>query len=182
MQKVILILLLFIGSQTFAQDAEIKFPVDEETGRAKYEGVLQAKDANTAQIYDRTIKWIHKFHKNPTKVIKSQDKAAGTIEGKARFALDGFDKKGNVMKNVGAVSYHFKIRIRDGRYKYEITRIRYETQSYYDVTKWYDKKQTNYNEKLFNSFIDQTLKYMDDLIDSMDENIAKAEKKKNDDW
>ncbi len=47
------------------------------------------------------------------------------------------------MKNVGAVSYHFKIRIRDGRYKYEITRIRYETQSYYDVTKWYDKNQIN---------------------------------------
>lgn len=183
MQKVMLVLLMFLGAQAFAQDnEEIAFPVDEETGNAKYEGVNAVKDASTAEIYDRAIKWVNKFYKNPTRVLQKQDKANGTIEGKARFALDGFDKKGNVMKNVGAVSYQFQIRIRDGRYKYEITRIRYETQSYYDVTKWYDKKQTNYNEKLFNSFIEQTVKYMDNMLNSMDESIATAEKAKSDDW
>jgi hypothetical protein len=183
MQKVMLVLLLFFGTHAIAQDNdEIEFPVDEETGLAKYEGVNAVKDATGDVIFDRAIKWIHKFYINPTRVIKTQDKEKGTIEGKARFALDGLDKKGNVVKNVGAVAYTFKIRIREGRYKYEITRIRYETQSYYDVTKWYDKSQTGYKEALYKSYIAQTLKYMDDMLDSMEEAVATAEKVKSDDW
>ena len=183
MQKLMLVLLLFSASVVSAQEAtEVEFPTDEETGNAKYEGVNAVKDASTDVIYDRALTWINKFYKNPTRVVTLKDKENGTIEGKARFALDGMDKKGNVIKNVGAVSYNFQIRIRDGRYKYEITRIRMESKSYYDVTKWYDKSQSNYNEALFTSYIKQTLEYMDNMLDSMEEGIATAEKVKSDDW
>jgi hypothetical protein len=82
MQKVILAMLLFFATTAIAQNTdEVEFPVDEETGLAKYEGVNVVKDGTTDIIYDRAIKWLNKFYKNPTKVITSQDKASGTIEG-----------------------------------------------------------------------------------------------------
>lgn len=183
MQKLMLAALMFLGISVSAQtDAEIEFPTDEETGYAKYDGVNAVKDGTTDVIYDRAIKWANDFYKNPSRVLTLQDKANGTIEGKARFALDGLDKKGNKIKNVAAVSYNFQIRIRDGRYKYEVTKIRMEAKSYYDVTKWYDKSQSNYNEALFKSYIQQTLDYMDNMLSDMEEKIATAEKVKSDDW
>jgi len=183
MQKVMLLVLLFFGSQAIAQDnVDIEFPTDEETGNAKYEGVNTVSDVKADELYNRALKWINKFYKNPTRVVTKKDSASGLIQGKARFALDGVDKKGNVIKNVGFVSYTFQIRMRDGRYKYEITRIRFEQKSYYDVTKWYDKSQTGYNAKQFNGYIQQTLSYMDKMLDSMEEGLSTAEKVKSDDW
>jgi hypothetical protein len=165
-----------------AQTAPADLPVDPDTKQAKWEGVVDVKDVKKDELYDRGLNWVNTFYTNPAGVIKSQNKETGDLEGKARFKLNTKDKKGVISPNGGIVEYTFNLYFKDGKYKYEITRVHFVAQSYYDVSKWLDKTQANYNEAAFTYNLEQTIEYMEKLEDALDEAMRKSLEKKKSDW
>lgn len=169
--------MLWFAVSAMAQD----IPADEETGKAKYEGVNQVAGVSATDLFDRAIKWIEDFYPNPHGVIQTKNKEEGLIEGRARFKLNKEDKKGNQL-NGGFVSYGFTIYMKDGRYKYVITDIRWENASAYDVTQWSDTEQNHYDDINYPKYIAQTAKYFDDLLAAMKAGLEDSGKKAADDW
>ncbi len=182
MNKIVAIALMLGFFTSNAQTVPTDLPIDQETKQAKWEGVVDVKEIKKDELYDRGLNWVNTFYTNPVGVLKSQNKETGEIEGKARFKLNTKDKKGVVSPNGGIVEYTIHLYFKDGKYKYEITRVHFVTNSYYDVSKWLDKSQANYNEAAFNYNLEQTIEYMEKLEDSLDEAMKKSLEKKKGDW
>jgi hypothetical protein len=174
-----LLFILTLSIPSFAQ--EFSFDTDDD-GMAYYSDVVPVSGANSATLYKRSIEWIHKYYANPTGVIQTNDSAGMLVEGKARFRLNTYDKKGNVMAGGGFVAYQLAMHFKDGKYKYEIKRIRWEQASYYDVTKWNDTNQVDYNKELHDFYIKQTVEYIEKTLDDMIEYMAKGAEVKSNEW
>lgn len=162
--------------------AQSEIPTNEETGKAEYKQAEAVPGLTPEQLYDRAIAWVNKFYVNPNGVLQTQDKEGATIVGRARFKLSRTEKKGHVNPNAGYVAYQITFQFKDGKYRYIIDAIRWEQNSYYDVTKWSDTEQTGYDAEEFNSYIEQTTKYFDDLTENLVGYMKVGEVKKSDDW
>ncbi len=178
-----LIKIAFIGllSMSFVATAQ-DIPTNEETGKAEYKHAENIPGLTPEQLYDRGLAWVNKFYTNPNGVLNTQDKEGGKIVGRARFKLSRIENKGHVNPNAGFVSYQITLQFKDGKYRYVIDAIRWEKPSYYDVSQWTDKEQSNYNEAEYTSYIEQTTKYFDTLIENLESYMKVGEVKKTDDW
>jgi len=183
MKQFLIAALLIMSGSVFAQnDEESPFETDDD-GNAYYSEVLNVSGADANKIYTRGIEWVNKYYKNPTGVLQVKDAENKIIEGKARIKLKLKDKKGNVTPMSGGfMAYQFVIYCKDGRYKYEIKRIRWEQASYYDVTRWTDKSQVEYDEQNFNFRIEQAIEYIENTIDDMSEYMQHGAEVKKDEW
>lgn len=161
--------------------AQEPFPTNDD-GKAEYRYGESIENLNADKLYDRGLAWVNKFYKSPNSVLKTQDKAGGKIVGRARFKLSQTDKKGNINPNAGFVSYQITLQFKDGKYRYIIDNIRWEQASYYDVTRWSDTNQSNYNAEKYNSFIAQTQKYFEELTANLEDYMKVGEVEKTDDW
>lgn len=159
-----------------------EIPTNEETGKAEYKYGEDVAGISAADLYDRGFAWINKFYTNPNGVMKTQDKEGGKLVGRARFKLSRVENKGVVNPNAGFVSYQITLQFKDGKYRYIIDAIRWEKPSYYDVTEWSNKEQSNYNEEEFTSYIKQTTEYFDKLTEDLESYMKVGEVKKTDDW
>lgn len=173
------LLLIFFAGNVFAQDNP--FETNDE-GKAYYSDVTTVSGASADVLFTRSVEWLNQHFTNPTGVLQLKDEANKTIEGKSRFRLNTLDKKGNQLTGGGFVAYQFRILCKDGRYKYEIDRIRWEKPSYYDVTQWLDKSQVGYDEAIYNFYIQQTIEHVEALIDSMNEYMQHGKEVKKDEW
>lgn len=180
--KTIFLWIAFLAMTTVHAQTELEFPMNEEGTEARWEGIIEVTGTTKDELYDRGLAWINKFYTNPVGVIKSQNKATGEIEGKAKFKLNTKDKKGIVSPNGAFVEYSFKLMFKDNKFKYEITRVHAVAQSYYDVSKWLDTKQANYHEATFNYNIEQTLEYLDKWQDELTSSLKKKPDVKKSDW
>lgn len=172
------LLILAISPLAFAQQT---IPVDEETKLAYYKEVVEVPGATRAELYDRGLAWINKFFPNPNGVIQSKNPETGEIVGKAQFKLKLVDKKG-VETFEGMVAYTFTMSFKDGKFKYEITRIHWVQASYYDVSKWNDTKDPHYKSESYPAFIQQTNSYFDNMKAELKKAVKTAPVKKKDDW
>ncbi len=162
--------------------AQDDIPTNEHTGKAEYKYAEEVPGLTPDQLYDRAMTWVNKFYVNPNGVLKTRDKAGAKIVGRARFKLSRTDKKGNVNPNSGFVSYQITFQFKDGKYRYIIDGIRWETMSYYDVSKWSDTTQTNYDKVVYESYQAQTVKYFDDMLENLESFMKVGEAKIEDDW
>ena len=179
MKKSLLILMMFL-SVNFAK-AQLVLPVNEETKQAEIQKVVDVAGATKAELYDRTIIWINKFYPNPNGVIQKKDAETGEIEGKAQFKLKIIDKKG-VEHFEGIIGYTITINFKDGKYRYTITRIHWKQASYFDVSKWMDTNDPDYNYEKYQSYIKQTLEYFENLEKELVAAVKNPPAKKKDDW
>ena len=62
--------------------------------------------------------------------------------------------------------------------------IRWEKPSYYDVSQWADSlhRTTITRKPEYTSYIEQTIKYFDDLTESLESYMKVGEAEKQDDW
>ena len=160
---------------------EVDIPTDDE-GNALYQDVNEVAGVSQADLYKRSLEWINEFYVNPKGVIKNQDEESFIVEGKARFKLKYTNDKGETNPNAGYVAYQLKLEAKEGKYRYTFRRIRWESASYYDVTKWKDKTQAHYNEQKFHQYLDQTATYFDDLIINLEDYMKTGKEEKSDDW
>lgn len=163
----------------FAQDSQI--PVNLKTGQAEYTDVVTVAGTADTTLHKRALAWINEFYTNPNGVIQSNDSLAKKIEGKARFRLTTAGA-GDRRIPSGYVAYSFSMEFKEGRYRYQVYRIHWQKPSYYDVSRWEDKEDPNYDEELYPQFIEQTLTYFNQMLDSMEEHMATAEEQESSAW
>ena len=62
--------------------------------------------------------------------------------------------------------------------------LRWEKPSYYDVSQWADSllRTTTVTPEEYTSYIEQTIKYFDDLTESLESYMKVGEAEKQDDW
>jgi len=163
----------------FISNAQLTIPIDTETKQALIMEVVEAHGTK-AELYDRAMAWIIKFYPNPTGMIQSKDPETGEIIGKAQFKISSKDKKG-VESFDGMVAYTLTLSFKDGKFKYEISRIHWKQASYYDVSKWMDTKDQYYKES-YQGYIQQTNTYFDTLKDDLKKAVKTPPAAKKADW
>ena len=156
-----------------------KMPVDKETGLVTYTGTFEAKGiADT--LYKRGLKWFNTNYKNPTDVIREKEEGK-KILGKARFTIYSKDSKTGDQLNDGLVMYDITLQFKDGKCRYEITKINWKKPAYYGIEKWVEENNKEYN-RVLSSYLVQTDEYFRDLIAKLKKAITTSESKKSDDW
>lgn len=139
-----LLLLLFVTSvfQLNAQEFETRTLVVEEgtnAGKGTFQYlkpmmVLEA-EGTSKELYQKAINWVNETYKNPEEVIK------GKVEGDY-LRLEGFTSnliRANVIGTIFYydVRYTVKINFKDGRFKYEISKMeQYFPASQYSTSQW----------------------------------------------
>lgn len=142
-RNTLLLLLTFISLHSLAQkkpDAITKpdMPIDEETKIVSYKGVVELSGVGKDELYARANNFIKSYYKNPTQVIQTADAAAGKIEGKAQFQTMKTLKNG-VKAPADMVKYSINIYVKDGKYKYEITKINLQAPSYKPIETYFSE-------------------------------------------
>ncbi len=155
-----------------------KMPVDKETNLITYTGIIETS-GTAGELYKRGWNWFNTNYKNPTEVIREKEEGK-KISGKARFTIYSNDKEGTQL-NDGLVMYDITLQFKDGKCKYEITKINWKKPSYYGIEKWVEENNKMYNSVL-SSYLVQTDEYFRDLIAKLKKAITTAETKKSDKW
>lgn len=155
-------------------------PVDEETKQALIKEVVDVPGATKAELYDRAMAWISKFYPNPTGMVQTKNPETGEIVGKAQFRITSVDKKG-VESFDGMVAYTITLSFKDGKFKYEISKIHWVQASYYDVSKWMNTKD-QYYKPVYEGYLLQTNTYFDNLKAELKKAVKSPPAKKKDDW
>ena len=189
MKKIFRITFLLIsvnGGLLLAQtSADVKMPMDEVSKLITYTDVVDEPGMNKDTIYNRGMRWFKTFFKNPNQAIKSADAEARVIDGGYRFTIQrpgpGSKKNPAPMVDAGLVNYKIKLMCKDGKFKYEVTNISWQQTSYYPIERWMDKAAKNYDPN-FALYLQQTDKFVKDMLKSMETFIETEPLKKKDDW
>ena len=138
MKRILLALLMAVSFYSNAQETEFKFTKE---GFTDY--VVGNVEGKTAQeLYKKTLDWISVTYKNPKEVIKAQiENDYIRIEG-AKSNLLCFKSLGMLM--CSDVRYQIEISFKDGKYKFDLTKLeQYTKPSQYVSGGWSEVGLTN---------------------------------------
>lgn len=184
----VLMILMMASVNTFAQKKKKKKDEVQLTppafvmkeGKVVYSEVVPVSGVKPEELYKRCYNWFNAFYKNPGGVIK-ENVANEKIKGKARIPLFLEDANTLTQTRAGLMNYTITVGIKDGKYRYNITRINKKSQSYLGIEKLISDNEKEY--KMSNvTYMIQTDKYMKDLIDNLKKSMASSTEKKSDDW
>ena len=98
-------------------------PIDSQTGRITYEGVVEVPGISKADLYTRANAWVAHSYRSAQDVIQLNDKEAGQliVKGLARVTSRGSD--------FGVVHHTLTVYVKDGRYKYVLTDFTHDASS-----------------------------------------------------
>ncbi len=187
MKQKTLFLILFISisiiafaqknkQQTFEQP---KFTISDKTNMITYSEVVELQ-GSPDKLYDKGLDWYKTYFKNPTNVIRTQDKANHKILGKARFRILNPPNKKGLKTMAGIVQYTIKIAFKDGKYRYVIDDINLKQTSKYPIERWLSDKGPYYSPRN-NFYLQQVDEYMKKTIDDLKKYMAKQKAANNDD-
>lgn len=108
-----------------SQDSGVNIPIDDK-GAAVFTEVVEVPGSTKDALYMAAIAWINKTYRSPKDVLQTGDKEGGVIIGRA---LTGGLTYKNVITNVeaGSFRYSFTIQVKDGKYKFTIDEIKYQS-------------------------------------------------------
>lgn len=178
--------LISVSLLTFAQKgmpiAVYSVPVDSITKKITYEGVVEVKGLAAGDLYHRFADWFKSYYKNPTEVIRENDSTSFRIVGKPRFRLTNPPDKEGTRTDGGTEQYTITVIAKDGRFKYELTDFNWKQLSAFPSERWLDTKSQSYTVA-YNDYLQQTDKYVQDLIASLKKAVTEAKPVKNkDNW
>jgi len=184
----LLMLLILVSVNTFAQKKKKKKDEIElvpptfvmKEGKVVYSEVVTQAGVSPEELHKRCFKWFNTFYKNPGGVIK-ENVANQKIKGKGKFHLYLVDGNTGTNTRAGLMAYTIEIGLKDGKYRYNITRINKKAQSFYGIEKLIAANENEYKMS-YASYLIQTDKYMKDLIDNLKKSMASSTEKKSDDW
>ncbi len=142
MKKIILISLFFVlPSLVFAQKNKPVAPVlpmDTETNMVSYSAVVDATGETQKEMYARAIKWVKEFYPIPSSVFQVQDSVNMKIVCKGKFDAKRTLKNGT-QQTAERIIYTLTIQFKEGRYKYEITKVLIQGATSVPVEKYFDE-------------------------------------------
>jgi len=151
-----------------------EFAIDEKTEMVVYNEVVQQKGTKGA-LYDKALAWAMKYYKNPSNVLREKDKENGSLVAKSRFYTYYTDPKKGTKTRMGTIEYTLTFSFKEGRYRYEITKINFKAQSYQGVEQWIERNQKEYNYATA-SYLVQVDEELKKVIGDFKSGIAKTEK------
>ncbi|MBK8416247.1 MAG: DUF4468 domain-containing protein [Bacteroidetes bacterium] len=156
-------------------------PTNTETGLFNYSEVIEVPSVTKAELYKRALAWANTYFKNPTDVIREKNEETGVILCKARFRIMNEADKDGVATNAGDVMYGLTISLKEGKYKYELTKFNWQQKSAFPIERWKD-----INSPSFIPAYAYYLKQADDkakeITASLKKGMLTTEKKANTDW
>lgn len=176
---IITVISLFILN--YAAKAQASLPIDEKTGKTVYTEVVQVEGANQTELYDRALNWANTYFPNPGSIIKEKDAVNGKISGQHGLYIFKTLKDQEQPFKVGQVKYSFDIKVKDGRYKYQVDDIfKYASPKVY-IEEWLDEKSSDKEANL--GYLKQVDTQIKELIAKLKEAMGKPiEKAKGEDW
>lgn len=189
MKKILLGIFILSTITTFSQNTKKSntsslydipaFEIDSETQMVIYTDVIKVDGSSKDSLYAYAQRWIKKQFKSVTSVMQVQDPDKGILEGRHSFyvnkEVNGVETKGDLIK------YTFTLMFRDGRYKYTVTKINVQRASYYGIENWINDDE-KLSDEVIESYLNQIDEYLTTFIESMEEGIKPAPKKKEDVW
>ena len=107
-------LTLLLATPIFSQD----LPLNSETGKITYEGVVEIDGVSKADLYSKALEWFALRYNSANDVIQLKDEDSGKVIGKGLFKINYYTREPSI--------YHtISIYTKDGRYKYIITDLNY---------------------------------------------------------
>lgn len=183
MKKIVIALAFMAGYAAQAQksaDLEVPyFPIDEKTQLVTYSDVIQVPGIETDSLYNVAMAWMKTFYVSPSQAIKSQNKEEGIIEIKHQFQITRKDKNQDV--KAGLINYYLTLQFRDGRFKYTITKVNLQGNSYFGIENWINDEQFKKDETI-TGYLIQIDKFMQDLTTSLENEVKPVVKDKEDEW
>lgn len=153
-----------------------KMPIDETTKLITYTGVVNTPGSKDS-LYMRCLEWINSFYKNPTGVTEKRDRENGEFVCKHQFEVYNYDKDGNKIAPAhGMVKYTLNIVFKDGKYRYEITKINLKSASYYPIENWLNESPKH------DDHLKQVDKFFRDLEASLKKGMTPKAAAKKTDW
>ena len=170
---ILLLLLACVFSMQAQKAKEIptipELPVDSITGLYSYSKVIQVPGVTRDQLYTRAFSWANIYYKNPGDVIREKDPVTGKMVIKARFRISNEADKKGVITAAGDVMYTLTFNFKEGRYRYEITKINWQQVSYYPIERWKDTSSS--------AFLPSYAFYLKQTDENLKKLIADFEKK-----
>ncbi len=162
LNAVLFVLITLVSLKVSAQ-----VPIDQSTGKARYEEVVTVSGTSQAELFKRLDHWFNTFYKNPTSVIESKDEASGKIKGKAR--VDLFTAVPNQPKaKKGLEYYSIEVAVKDGRYKYTVNDIFFYNTPKIHIETWMTDKATA-NEK---DWVNQTHTAITEVLNNLKKTMS----------
>lgn len=154
-------------------------PMDEETGRVKYEEILD-QPGEDKELYERALDWFDDFYPNARVVIEEKEPEIGKITAKHKFMLQIPDKKG-VMRDVDFIKYTLKVWVKDNKFRYMITDINVQHTVYYGIEEWMDPEHRDAEQNP--AKLQGIDTFFQEMITSLKEGMEpEKEEKDEDDW
>ncbi len=188
MKKINLLLLcsLLILTSAFAQNnkepiAIPNLPLDSITSLYTYTDVVELPGVLKDELYNRAFSWANGYYKNPADVIREKNPGEGLLLIKARFRISNEPDKKGVITQAGDVMYTLTLNFKDGKYRYEITRINWQQVSYYPIERWSDTASASF-KPAYAYYLQETDKSLKAVISDFSKKIAEPVKVKSSDW
>jgi hypothetical protein len=136
-----LLLCLFGMKATFSQN--VKMPIDSASKLITYtEVAIMAGTKDT--LYNRALKWINSFYKNPNDVTKVRDILNGKLELIHRIKVTNTSKDG-VKTDGPTFQYTLTFNFKEGKYRFTFTKFNLKAASYFPLERWLNPKDPQYN-------------------------------------
>lgn len=180
MNKILLLLILATGFIANAQETkELFIPVDEETNKIKFQGVIEEEGAKY-DLFNRCIYWLNDTYKDPVRVTSVRDRETAKIVGRHRFRIYYWDS--DDVKHIGGmINYTFTVDIKDNRYRYTIDEIVLKSQTNIPAEKWLNKDDPAYDSR-WDDYLQQIADFVNNWSTSLEEKMKPEPEKKADDW
>jgi len=176
-----------IQNQAFAQKkGEVvyqvpKIPLDEVTKLIDYTKVVTMDGKNANEIYEKALRWVNSYYKNPSEVLREKyiEETKFLVKGRSKY-LNPADKNGLEVQ-AGLLQYSIVFQAKDGRFKYEIKDWNIKANSYEPVEFWMNKTAPTYNIK-FDYYLIQLDKLANEIEKSLIDFMNKPETVPTKDW
>lgn len=178
MQKLLIFFFLLTTVQLNAQEETQKFEIDPETGKIKFQAVVE-EEGTQEQLFNRCIYFINDFYKDPVRVTTIRDLTSGKIEGNYRFRIYTTEKGTQV--DAGLINYNFIIEMKDGKYRYSVTDMYLKSATNKPIERWLDKDDPGYDERQ-EDYLQQILDYFENWSNKLKEKMKPEPEKKKDEW
>ncbi len=171
-----------VFSQKKSEPAKVSIPSFKlsDQNEVLYTEVVLAENVSQQELYNRALSWFNKYYKNPAEVIKSK-KENESIEGKGRFRINDVNAETGSKTPGPIVNYNITISLKEGRYKYDITKINQQAASYLGIEKWIQENSSGYRFLTANYLVqvdEEIKKAIAELKKAMSANSTPA----NTDW
>jgi hypothetical protein len=156
-------------------------PVDNETGLYSYVKVVEVPNTSKDELYNRAFAWANLYYKNPGDVIREKDPANGKMVIKARFKIFNEPDKKGVTTAAGDVMYTLNLGFKEGKFRYEVTKINWQQLSYYPIERWKDTTVTSFRPE-YAYYLKLTDEKINEVTKDLEKKVTAPPKVKKEDW